>query len=174
MKHNSSTVNGFSLLELLIYLAILSAVMSVLAGMFFSINKGQGQAEAMSEVNGNLRFAIEKLSQDLRSASSVSAPAIANATSTTMTAVISGSDVIYCVSDGKLRRQAGGVCDISSEPITDNSVIVNSLIFTRMENTNQILSKTAVTIAIDITIGYDSASPDKQYTGRKKTTISLR
>ncbi len=171
----SSAQKGFSLLEFLIYIAVLSVVAMVVASMFLSINRGRGQVETVNEVNSNLRFAAEKISQDLRLASSVSIPALAGATSTTITATVSGSGLTYCVSGGKLRRQVGaGACNDSSEAITNDSVIVDSLVSTRLENTNPILAKTVVSVEVDISVSYNSASPDKQYSGRKKTTISLR
>lgn len=166
--------NGFSLLELLIYVAIIAIVTLFIAGIFLILNKSRGQIEARNEVNSNLRFAIEKISQDIKAASNVSAPASAGATSTSLQIAVSGSNVIYCVADAKLRRQVNGSCDASSEKITDNSVKIESLIFTRLENTNAVLNKTVVSIGISLSAAYNSTSTDWQYSASKKTTISLR
>src|SRR5437867_1271689 len=66
--------SGFTLLELIIYMAGLAVVMVLIVGIFVSLNNGRGRAQAQTEVNSNLRFAIDKIESDLRSASAVSVP----------------------------------------------------------------------------------------------------
>lgn len=165
---------GFSLLELLIYIAILAMMMTVIVGIFVSLNKGRGMLEARNEINSNIRFAFEKISQDLRFADSVSTPSSAGATSTSLVVNVSGSAVTYCVVDGKLKRQVGSSCVVGSESITSDIVTVKNYVFKRIENTNAFFSKTVVSIEINLTMDYNSSSPDWQYSGSKKTTISLR
>ena len=165
---------GFSLLELLIYIALLSILMTVIAGVFISVNRGRGQAEAVSEVNSNLRFAFEKISQDLRFADSVTTPSSAGATSTSLVVNVSGTAVTYCVVDWKLKRQVNGSCVVGSESVTSDTVAVKNSVFRRIENTNAFFSKTVVSMEINLTMDYNSSSPDWQYSGSKKTTISLR
>lgn len=170
----SNSNKGFSLLELLIYIAIIAIVTVFIAGIFLILNKSRGQTEARNEVNSSLRFAIEKISQDVRAASGVNTPTSAGATSTNLQVVVSGLNVDYCVADAKLRRQANGSCDASSEEITGNTVRIKSLVFTRLENTNTILNKTIVSIGVNLSIDYNSTSTDWQYSASKKTAISLR
>jgi type II secretory pathway pseudopilin PulG len=166
--------NGFSLLELLIYIAILSVVTLVITGIFISVNQSRGRTEAVSEVNSNLRFAIEKISQDLRFSDSISIPAIANSTSTSLTMNVGTSTIVYCISGIYLKRQINGVCSDLSDNVTSGAVSVTSLIFKRIENTNVVLAKTIVSIGVDLVINYNSTSPDWQYSGEKKITISLK
>lgn len=173
-NYRAKRLKGFSLLELLIYIAILSVLVMVVAGIFISISQGRGATEARNDVSDNLRFAIDKIAQDLRAASAVAVPATAGATSTVLTATASSSNVSYCVSGGRLRREISGSCGVSSDPITSDTVTVNSLVFTRLENTNPILSKTIVNIRIQLNISYNSSSPDWQHSESKETTIGIR
>jgi type II secretory pathway pseudopilin PulG len=67
--------DGFSLLELLVYMALLAIVMLFIGNIFIGINTGRGKGEAQVEVNSNLRFAFQKIEADLRAATSVTTPA---------------------------------------------------------------------------------------------------
>lgn len=170
MKNNK----GFSLLELLVYIAITATVTLAIAGIFVYFNKGRGLVEARTQVNSNLNFALEKISQDIRNASSITLPVTANTSTSQLSVVVSGSTITYCVESGQIRRETGASCGETSSTITSNSVAIDTLSFNRIENTNTILSKTAVGIEINISAGYNSDSPDWQYSGSKKTTVSLR
>jgi type II secretory pathway pseudopilin PulG len=67
--------DGFSLLELLIYMALLAGIMVGIVAIFTSVNGGRARNEVQSEVNANLRFAVEKIQDDLRAATSITTPA---------------------------------------------------------------------------------------------------
>lgn len=164
---------GFSLLELLIYIAILAIISTFVTGAFFSINQGRARVEAATEVNSNLRFAIEKMSQEIKSASTVLVPATAGATSTSIQLAVGGSQLTYCMPDGHIRRQSGGPCTILSDVITGDSVVANSLVFTRMENMNVTLGKTFITIGVSLGLQYNSSTPEWQYSATKQTTIPI-
>jgi type II secretory pathway component PulJ len=165
---------GFSLFELVIYLGLLSIVSLIIGGTFISITRGRDQVQARNEVNSNLRSAVEKIGQDIRSASSVTTPASAGATSSTLTLSVSGTSITYCVINSQLRRQSGGNCTSASEAITSNLVLIGTPMFTRLENTNTILAKTVVSMAISLSANYNSSSSDWQFSATKHTTISLR
>lgn len=165
---------AFSLLELLIYMALLAIVMVVIVGIFLSVNSGRGQNEAQAEVNSNLRFAVDKIESDLRAATSVTTPASAGASSSTLVVNASGT-VTYCVVSSTLRRQTGGgACTSSSDAITASTVLVATSTFTRLENTNTVLNKTIVSIQVDLAMSYNVTGPERQYTEEKITTVALR
>jgi hypothetical protein len=58
--------------------------------------------------------------------------------------------------------------------ITDSTVLVNSSVFTRFENTNSILGKTAVSIKIDLSLNFNATGPENQYSQEEVTTVALR
>ncbi len=166
--------NGFTLLELLIYIAITSLVMlSVIQGLLI-LNRGRGVVSARSEVLANIRFAIEKMRQDIKKSTNIIIPETAGATSGGLEVLVSGSTVRYCVVSLQLYRSVNSQCDETGELVIDPISAVDSLSFTRLENTNAILAKTTVSIEISLTMSYKSASPDWQYTGSGKTTVSTR
>lgn len=166
---------GFSLLELLLYISILSTVMIIISTTFISFNRGRGHVEARAQVNSALNFSMDKISQDLRAASAVSTPAIAGISSGNLEMTVSGSLVKYCVQNGQLYRETTvAACSASSETVTPSSVTMGTPTFTRLENTNSSLNKTIISIEINLNSSFNSASPDWQYSESKKTTVSLR
>lgn len=169
--------SGFSLIELLVYIFILSSLVLITTNLFMSLNNGRAQAEARADVDSNLRFALEKISQDIRSASSITTPNLAGATSTSLILIASSSTITYNVSSGKLRRQ---VDSGTPEDITSDRVEVNisdfPLTFTRLENINSVFDppKTNVSIEISMKIRHKNDGPQYQYAESKKTTITIR
>ncbi|OGM93720.1 hypothetical protein A2524_01295 [Candidatus Wolfebacteria bacterium RIFOXYD12_FULL_48_21] len=164
---------GFSLLELLLYIAILAIIMTFITGAFFSINQGRARVEAATEVNSNMRFAVDKIAQDIKAASAVAVPATASATSTALQLTVDGTSVQYCVLVGRIRRQSGGACSDASDVVTGDAVVVDSLLFTRLENSNVVLGKAFVTVGVSIELHYNSDAPEWQYAAVKQTTVPL-
>lgn len=174
MQKKLGKKDGFSLLELLLYITIISIVTLIVAGTFVSFNRGRGQVETKSEVDSAMNFAIEKISQDVRSATAVTVPATAGTSADNLALTISGTTVNYCLVSGQVRKGSSGTCDASSEAITGNTVNFSSAAFTKIENTNSLLSKTVTSIEINFSANYNSSSPDWQYSTNRKTSVSLR
>ena len=174
-RESVSTKRVFSLLELLIYMGLLAVVMLAIGGIFVGINAGRSKAEVQAEVNSNLQFAIQQISNDLRGATTVTSPLTAGTASTTLVFTNAVGTTTYCVVSGVLRRQTGGeACTASSDAITASTVLVTTSTFTRLENTNSFLNKTAVSVQIDLALSYNSTNPESQYSEEKVTTVSLR
>jgi prepilin-type N-terminal cleavage/methylation domain-containing protein len=157
---------GFSLFELLVYITILSIVMLIIAGTFLALNRGRGSSEARAEVNSNLRFAVEKIARDLKAATSITQPSSTSTPTNTLAITVEGNSVSYSLDAGSLKK--GG------EAITSDKVVIESLQFTRFENTNPVLGKTIISVKVEISGRYNSTNPDEQYSASKETTISLR
>lgn len=173
MIHDSRfTKRGLSLLELLIVLAILSIVAVMLVGAFSSITRGRGAVESKTTVNGELRFAFQKIEQDIRGASSLTTPAApAGNSGSTLVLVVAGSSVTYDVSLGRLRRQVDAG---TPEYITASSTLIGTPTFTRIENHNPVRVATTTSVMISIPALYNSSSTDWQYSETKQATMSLR
>ena len=163
-------IRAFSLLELLIYMTILSGIMVVVANSFISLSKGQGQSQARSDVNSAIRFSTERLRQDIKNASSVATP-ISGVASSTLNITVGGVIIIYDTFNGQLRRKEGASSPVA---VTNNSVTVDSLLFTRQENYNTTLQATTTAVQIFMTLNYNSSSTDWIYSDTLRTTVSLR
>lgn len=158
-----------SLLELLLYIAILSGLMVVVSDAFISLSKGRGQAEARSEVNSAIRFVAERIKQDVKNASAVSTP-ILGASAATLSMTVSGTPVVYDVLMGVLRRTENGV----TASTTGSAVAVDVPTFTRLENYNSVLNATTTAIQTAMTFRYNASSTDWVYSDTLRTTATLR
>ena len=162
---------GVSLMELLIYIALLSVILLVISSAFISISKTGGNVDARTEVNSSARFAVNKMLQDIKSASAVSVPAAAGGTAATLELTVSSDNILYDVSSGQLRRK---VNTGTPEPITSNLVTVSTPTFTRLGNYNIILQSTTTAISINMTITHVNTGSDYNYSSAINTTASLR
>ena len=161
-----------SLLELLIYIAILSGLMVVISDAFIMLAKGRGQAEARSEVNSAVRFAAERIKQDVKNAGAISTPVLGTPANT-LSLTVSGVPVVYDMLGGALRRTENGVVATT----TGSLVSVDTPTFTRLENYNpNIGASGATTTAVQVvmTFQYNSSSTDWRYTDTLRTTITFR
>lgn len=162
---------GVSLIELLIYIALLSVILLVISSAFISISKTGGSVDARTEVNSNTRFVSNKMIQDIKSASAVSIPTVVGGTAATLQLTVSGDTILYDVSSGQLRRKINAG---TPEPITSNLVTVSTPIFTRLENYNSVFQATTTTIKINMTISHVNTGSDYNYSSIINTTASLR
>ena len=65
---------GFSLVELIMYLAIIGSLVGVVVGMFVSFNRLRVKSESQTELAQNARSAVERLRQEIVKATSVASP----------------------------------------------------------------------------------------------------
>ena len=78
------------------------------------------------------------------------------------------------VADVLLRATSGAACDGNAAALTPAAVVAAAPVFTRWENTNSDLMVTVVSIEFDLSMDYNSMSPDFQYSESKTTTVALR
>jgi Tfp pilus assembly protein FimT len=168
LKKKIQKRGGFSLFELLIYIAVLSAIVVVISNILISLSRSNGQSQARSEVNSSIRFANELLRQDIKNASIITTPA-SGTSSSSLNLTRNGVVISYDVLNGVLRRTEDGV--LSS--VTNSNISVDNLNFTRIENTNTEFSKTNISIKVNMTFRYNSTSPDWVYSTSLENTVSL-
>lgn len=159
---------GFSLLELILYIAILSIMSVVLTASFLALTQGRTRSESRTEVNSNLRFAMDKIIQDIASATLVTTPV--SGASSSLSVVASGT-VAYTVVSGVLERSVDGG---AGQAITGSTVSVDVPVFTRADNYNAVLAATTTSIQIQLTVRSRNTSPEGAYAATLKSTANLR
>lgn len=163
-RYSLSAKKGFTLIELIIYFAIISVVSLISVDILYTIADSRGRIESRTEVNQNLRFASERLANDIRSATAVTVPSGTNVSGNVLTLTLPVEGIVsYSVSSGVLQR--------NSVDLTSNNVTVDtgSSIFTRIDNGNR------KTIQINLRISYnDAGRPNWQYANSVRTTAALR
>lgn len=170
IKKIAAGKSGFTLMELLIYIAILSIMTVIVADTFIMLTKGQGNIQAKSELNSNLSFSLEKIKRDVASADDLTVPFTAGSSAAELNLVIDGNTVNYSVIGGRLVRRVGVA---ASEYITSDRVNISQISFSRRENSNSSLTKKTVVVEISISAAYNSTSPDWQYSQSVETSVNI-
>jgi len=174
MKHES----GFSIIELIIYVAVLSVIAAVFVSSLSQISFGWTRSKVESEVQQNLRFAMENISQSARIASAITFPAVGTSgTSTTM--IVNGQTVQYFATTTAtstiLQKKVGA--DAAGN-ITSDIVKVSHLNFKTLENnattTGNVVKATATTTQFSMTIDYNSNSAQFSYSQSATSTEKLK
>ncbi|MBW6441228.1 prepilin-type N-terminal cleavage/methylation domain-containing protein [Patescibacteria group bacterium] len=157
---------GFSLLELLIYITILSSLLIIIVNLFFMISANSAAQDAKIEVQHNLQFALNKITSQMSnydSDISIMTPANSGETSNILEVLRDGSNIKYDVSAGVLRETIDG----TTENITSNNVTVDL--------TNPIFKRINDTLQINLKISYnDNERPSYKYSSDIRTTISVK
>jgi len=161
MMHNFKiNQQGFSLLELLIYIAILSGFLLVIVNIFFTVSTSSVQEEVRAEVRQNLRFASQQLTDEVRKATTVDYISV---NGDTLRLIVDGSPTEFKVVGGVLEKTRG----VSTENITTNDVTVSV--------TDPVFAQIGNTIQINLKIDYnDNGRGDYKFFESVKTTASLR
>ena len=103
---------GFTLVEMLITMGLMSIFMLVLTDIISAVGDVQVESEATSAVSQDGRFILARLSYDIGRASSVTTPGSLGSTTSSLVLVIGGVTYTYALSGGNLQ--------LSVSPNTDN------------------------------------------------------
>lgn len=100
---------GFTLVETLLYFALVSVLLLSVTSLFVTMLETKLAANSLSQVERDSQFIQSRLAYDIRRADSIIEPATAGSSSATLRLRINGQDVSYQVNDNKLLYSAGGV-----------------------------------------------------------------
>jgi prepilin-type N-terminal cleavage/methylation domain-containing protein len=160
---------AFTLIELLIYIAILSLVLVSITGFFLNIISGDIKESSYQEVQQNGRFAMAKITQEIKKAIGINIPVLGSSSSSLSLVMATPglNPTIFDISGGKLRITQG-----SSAPVelTTDQVIVNNLQFTNLSYVG-----TPGTIRVEMTVNNLNPANKSEYHASLdlKTSTSL-
>ena len=124
--------NGFTVIEMIVYMALLSVFIAVLSNIFTSSIDVQLDTEATSSVIHDGRFLLTRLSYDIRRAQSIMIPTNIGDTTTSLQLSIDSDTYTYNLTNGNLElTNASGTDRLNSIGTT-----VSNLTFQRIGNTN--------------------------------------
>ncbi len=150
-------MKGFTLIEFIIYIAILAVVLLVSFNFSWQIIFSNEKAQSQREVQQNARFVMEKISRILRQAKSVNTPSpgsSANILSLEMKDPLL-DPTVFEITDNKLYITQGA--DPSYE-LTNNRVEVSNIQFRNLS-----FADTPETIQIDISLKHVNPSGRTEY-----------
>jgi len=162
---------GFTLMELVIYLGIVSFVTVLLAASMSNLLGGRGKTQSQQRVSESIQFLSDRITDDIRQATSISVPATSGAQGSTLTMLVANASVTYTLTGTTVTRQSGVA---SAEAITPSDVAVTALNFQRLENTNTPLSYTSVSIITNVTMTNSTSDGSSAYSKSKTFSASLR
>lgn len=126
MKHISKffkaeRVHGFTLVEFLIYIAIIGAVLVGFIQFIVSTAVARSETRAISEVNTNMRFALDIMAQKIHGAQNILTPLEqSSGASIVLDMPLLAPDITFSVNSGVLNLTEGG----SPVPITSKDVTI--------------------------------------------------
>ena len=163
-----NTQKGFTLIEVLLYIAIIGMIVQGFITFTLSITATNSKAYVVQEVHANTRMALDLISQKIRAADDVITPSKGNSTSTLVLNMPDPNpDLTFSVIDDILSMTEGAT---SSTPITSNKINISVLTFT-----NLTIVEGKDNIKIEITADYKAGeSKEFQYSQTLQTAVSLR
>ena len=147
---------GFTIVELLIYMVIMSTLLTVLGGVLITILDVQTESQSTSVVEADGRFLLARLSYDLHRASSLTTPAAAGQTTTSLGLTIGGQTYTYAVANSILQLTTPS----DTSPLTSPDVAVTNFSVTRLGNPGGI-----PTVQINFTISHGQETRNYQTAG---------
>lgn len=160
---------GFTLIEMIIYIAIIGIVISGFVSYSLSVSGARNKNYSVVTVQANGRTALEIFRQKIHQAETVVIPSY-GATSTLLLLDMPGANpnIIFSMLNGTLLMKEGS---LATTTITEDNVLVSNLIFTNLAGNNE-----RENIKIDLTVDYSMPVPDVRFDYSKsyRTAISTR
>jgi len=139
---------GFSLLEILIYVTFVSVIAFVFVTFSLDVLGTAQKARVRQEVQDNLRFSMQRITQEIREANglNVGGSAFGSHPGLLSLSMDSGAEnpTVFDVSGGVLRITQGAG---AAQPLTDPNLTVSNLVFTNLSVTDR-----TTNIGINLTI----------------------
>lgn len=148
--------NGFSLIEMLIYIAIMSLLLVIIANMLNSMIRTERIADSSKAVENAAVFGLERIVREVRDASLVSASSTLDVTPGVLS--LSGVDtsgsakaVEFSLNQGVLHIKENGV---DKGALTESRAKVTSLIFSLINSSSSKSVKTKMTVESGTSTNY--------------------
>ncbi|PIR93807.1 hypothetical protein COT97_04605 [Candidatus Falkowbacteria bacterium CG10_big_fil_rev_8_21_14_0_10_39_11] len=169
MKKNNHN-SGFTLIELILYIGILSVIMGAVATLLFTFMQLRAKNQVIGEVEGQGTAAIEYISQGIRNSQAITSPTIGTSGSSLILDVVdAGNDpTTFSLSGTTLQVQfgAGSAIDLNSSVVE-----VSGLTFYNYSRDN-----TPGLILVEFTLTHVNPEGTQEYEYQKTftTAASLR
>lgn len=172
-KHLDSQ-RGFTLLELLLYVAISAIIMSGIVTLLILLMNSRVKNQTVTEVESQGAFIMQELGASIRNSAAITAPAAgASATSLTLDTRDDTKDpVIYSLTSGVVSVTEGSGPKPTVTPLNSSAVTVSGLSFQNLS----LAGTTSQVIRVTFTVTYTNPSGRDEYNYSKTfyNSYSLR
>lgn len=148
---------GFTLIELILYIAIMGIVILAASGLYSLIVTSQIKNEAMSEVDGQGAQIMQIITQDIRNAAQVSIPSSPGSSGTTLTLTYPDSTTTTFALQGTTLLQNGTLSLNSSQ------IGVSSILFSNTSPNTTVAQSIRVQFTLVNTHGKELFTYSKQF-----------
>lgn len=174
LKKYTITTQGFSLIELILYVALVSGMVLGFLSLSISVISARNKTYTTQEVRANMQFALEVISDRIRSASGVNTGTSTFATDpgvlslSMSTPALNPTIIQLNANDGKIQITEGAS---GTTFLTTDRVKVTNLVFTNLTGTSD-----HENIGIDVTIEYNGQANDAVFSATQSisTAVSVR
>lgn len=161
---NKTHQGGFTLVEMILYIAIVSIFMTGLVYFTWDVIYGRVKSFVHQEVNQNIRFASKRIAYEIKNAKSVTTPS-SGSTNILELVMADGTrnPTIINVADGRIQigyGSSGNCPTVNPCFLTSNKVKVTGLTFTSLSSGNSTNIKFSFTV---------SSSGDRQEFNKSET-----
>ncbi|MFH1089110.1 MAG: prepilin-type N-terminal cleavage/methylation domain-containing protein [Candidatus Uhrbacteria bacterium] len=168
VKHQKNN-RGFTLIEMIIYIAIIGVIISGFVSYSLSLSSVRSKNHSMVAVQANGRVALEVITEKVHGAQAILTP-VAGVSSNQLILDMPGAnpDITFLVTDGVLTMQETGS---SAVVITDNLTSVSNLLFTNLAASGE-----RSNVQVEITLGYNVTANNVEfgYSKSYRTAVSPR
>lgn len=156
---------GYTLIELVIYIALLTVLLYILTEVFIGMLKIQTESEVTSQIQQDGRFITSRLIYDIRRASSIAYPILIGSSGSELQIVVNAENYTYQQNNNKLEL----VNAYGTSMLNGYGTQISNLQFTRVGNMS---GKPSIQIRFTLT----SLIPRYEGFDQKnfQTTIALR
>lgn len=159
--------SGFTLIELLLYVVIVGTLLGGVVSFFGTVTEARVKSQTVSEVDQQGTAAIDYISQTIRNASSISAPATGGVAAASLTLVVPTaalSPTIFSLSGTTLQVKEGAAAAIA---LTNSRVQVSNLSFKNLTR-----SGTSGIIQVSFTLSHVNPNNQNTFDYQKTFTTS--
>ena len=157
---------GFTIVETLIYMGLLSILMMVLTELLLSVLDVQSKTEATSNIQQDGRFLLARLQYDINRATALVTPAFKGTSTDSLQLSIGGTNHVYLLSGNDLHVGTGA----AAINLNGFNTSVSGLTFTRIGNTGGREDTVRIDLTINSRVATKSGSDSAQFT----TSYALR
>lgn len=130
--NKNSKKSGFTLIEMVIYMGLLSVMLVVLTQTFTSIIQARLESQTTSNVVQDANFIINRFMYDISRATAVSAPSTYGTPTNNLAITVGGNSFQYAVSNGKLELTT----NLGTDALNSLETTISNLQFNKIGSNN--------------------------------------
>lgn len=157
MRTIENNRSGFSLVEMLVYIAVLMFAVTAMVVSFLSLDTSLIRNQAYRELTHTANIVLERMVRDIRAAETANT-SVAN--QLTLVTPNGATTTVYALSGNDIDLTVNG---IDLDTINDADVSVDALTFTKYDNVGTELETSLVRVTLTLSVSTNGTSATRTY-----------